>query len=331
MVLPIFPAAIIVGIAGSIIVPMIFLGTISVTAIVVLKAIFRMVEQKLRALMKIGGDVVGAVERVAKLYRDAVVMLRCLARGRSLDGDDGRTTSTTATTERKPFSRSSLKPGPSILKPTRPLPVQVYEELPPSPLPLSTPTVRPRSASFGGSSTSLSGMGQATKAKDVFRSQLMAEKEKIQAQIDITNTNIQLPTPPSSDHTPSPPFNALDIPPYSSSYDDRAASPPPTHYFTNPRYSVSSIDLLPASNSTATSSYAPTPRTPGSPLVQQSRTVKHVRIVEPGDEPGHGSVVYFYDDDILGEQRTVFSRGAVAKLQDALGLLGTGAGQVWGS
>lgn len=331
MVLPIFPAAIIVGIAGSIIIPFICLGTISVGAVVVLKAVMRMVQKRVHALAKLGVGIIGAVERVAKLYRDAVVMLMCLARsGRRLskgDSDDGRST------ERKPSAsrRASLKPGPSILKPSRP--IQVYEELPPSPLP--TPTVRPRATSFNGSSSS----PVQAKAKEVFRTHLLAEKEKqLEAQLDMTNT--QLPTPPSSDGSPSPPFGVLDIAPFtsapSSTYEYAEGSPTaitsplPTHYFTNPRYSVSSIDL---SISTATSSYAPTPKTPGSPLVgtQYSgtpRVVKHVRIIEPSDELYYDA----YEEDTMdGHSRPLFREFAAAKLQDALGLLQTSAGQVWGS
>lgn len=327
MVLPIFPAALIVGLAGSIILPFICVGTISVVAMLALKTLLRMVEKRIRALARLGDGVVGAVERVAKLYRDAVVMLRCLARsgGRmnNSESDDGRTAEKRPT----PSRRSSLKPGPSILKPSRPL--QVYEELPPSPLP--APTLRPRAASFGGSS---SGAVQV-KAKEIFRSHLLAEK----LQVDLTSNPQQLPTPPSSDHTPSPPFNTLlDIPPFITSYEPAEEASPtptgsasPTSYFTNPRFSVSSIDLT--CTSTASSSYAPTPKTPGSPLVQAMqppKIVKHVRIVEPSEMDDSEAAVLYYDPYEM-EARPMFREFAAAKLQDALGLLQTGAGQVWGS
>ncbi|KAG9031660.1 hypothetical protein FRB95_002471 [Tulasnella sp. JGI-2019a] len=336
IVLPILPVAIFVGLAGSVLIPLVCIGGFSLASFVLLKGVLKAAEKQTRAIARVGIIALEAMDRVVntRLTKDLMVMLGHLS-GQGMDSDDGRI-------EKRPSpKRAALKPGPSILKPARPL--QSYDDLPPSPL--SATSVRPRS-SF------MSAISPNTKAKDVFKSRLLAEKEEKEKRSAVQSREAEmhalqvqaesgLPTPPDSDVSASPPFCALDIPPFTPSQSsveegaDGEASPISSHYFASRHHSASTASV---SSTASSSSYAPTPRTPGSPLVSAMHTpgsnprpVKHVRIVDPMEEALRYYAVEDDDVEDLDDYAKPLREFAAAKLQDALGLLQTSAEQVWGS
>ncbi|KAG8879794.1 hypothetical protein FRB98_005507 [Tulasnella sp. 332] len=337
IMLPILPVALFVGLAGSILIPLVCLGGMSLAGFVMLKGVLKAAEKQTRAMARLGLMVLEAMDRVMdmRMLKDVMVALKYLTHS-GMDSDDGRVATRSSSSK-----RAALKPGPSILKPARPL--QFYDDLPPSPL--STNPIRPRASS-------MSAISPSTKAKDIFKSRLLAEKEEKTKRSTMQSSQIEmhgfqaeaqdsLPTPPDSDVAQSPPFGALAIPPYNPPDlppgEDAEASPISPHYFTSRHHSGSTASNASTASS---SSYAPTPRT-GSPLVSAMHTpgsshprrVKHVRIVDPADEAlrYYNAEVEDGDVDDLDDYAKPLREFAAAKLQDALGLLQTSAGQVWGT